>query len=104
MDIELLDSALAEAGEAAAWYDEQVPALGADFLQELDRAVSSISERPQTWPRLGQVRGRSFRRFLLSRFPYGVVYTILPAHALVVAVAHLRRRPQYWADRVPPSG
>lgn len=101
MRVELLDAALDEAAEAAAWYQAEVPGLGDDFLAELDRAIGAIGEQPETWPKIGIVRRQPARRFLLSRFPYAVVYVLSEGHALVVAVAHGRRRPRYWASRVP---
>jgi mRNA-degrading endonuclease RelE of RelBE toxin-antitoxin system len=36
----------------------------------------------------------------LSRFPYGLIYTIDNGDILVLAVAHLHRRPDYWRDRL----
>ncbi|CAN5490471.1 hypothetical protein BH10PSE6_BH10PSE6_28480 [soil metagenome] len=44
--------------------------------------------------------GRSIRRCRLSRFPYGLIYTIDKYDVLVLAVAHLHRRPDYWRDRL----
>lgn len=99
MRVELLDAALHEASDAAAYYDLEVPGLGNDYIGELDRAVVAIGERPEAWPRFGVVRRQTVRRFLLSRFPYSVVYLPNDDHALIVAVAHGRRRPTYWASR-----
>ena len=103
MRVEILDAALDEASDAAAYYGLEVPGLGDDFLAELDRAIIAIGEQPETWPRLGRVRQRIVRRFLLSRFPYSVVYLLNDDQALVVAVAHGRRRPRYWTGRIPPG-
>jgi toxin ParE1/3/4 len=36
----------------------------------------------------------------MVRFPYSVIYSLLEDDVLVVAVAHHRRRPFYWRDRV----
>lgn len=41
MSHRFLSSALAELSEAAAFYDERVPGLGADFLDEVDAAVAN---------------------------------------------------------------
>ncbi|MGI9167057.1 MAG: hypothetical protein ACR2G5_11860 [Pyrinomonadaceae bacterium] len=40
------------------------------------------------------------RRCLLHRFPYGVVYLMVPQGIEIVAVTHLHRKPDYWRDRV----
>jgi hypothetical protein len=40
------------------------------------------------------------RRRRLGRFPYGVIYGLDSDTLVVVAVAHLHRRPRYWIDRI----
>jgi hypothetical protein len=40
------------------------------------------------------------RRVLLGRFPYALVYReVFHDQIEIVAVAHLKRRVSYWADR-----
>jgi hypothetical protein len=41
-----------------------------------------------------------FRRVLLPRFPYALVLDAREHMRLVVAVAHFKRRPNYWRRRV----
>lgn len=43
----------------------------------------------------------TLRRLLLERFLYAVIVDVRPETRLVLAVAHLRRRPGYWRARVP---
>ncbi|MFZ6017909.1 MAG: hypothetical protein ACOYU0_10020 [Nitrospirota bacterium] len=40
------------------------------------------------------------RRCLLTRFPYGIIYGIDSGTVVVIAVAHLHRKPKYWGDRI----
>jgi hypothetical protein len=40
---------------------------------------------------------------LVRRFPYGVIYRVREEVIWVVAIAHMRRRPGYWLDRVRGS-
>ena len=40
------------------------------------------------------------RRCLLNKFPYGVIYQIRDEEILVLAIAHLHRRPGYWNKNV----
>ena len=101
MRVEFVDAALQEASDAATRYEAEVPGLGDEFLDELERCALAVGEQPETWLTIGSVGLRPVRRFLLSRFPYGLVYMIKEDHVLVVAVAHGRRRPRYWAGRVP---
>jgi plasmid stabilization system protein ParE len=80
--------------EAALYYQSQATRLGIDFLSEVERAVQSIAESPDTWPVLeGEVRRR-----LIRRFPLGVLYRVEPEEIVVIAVAHLRRKPCYWKE------
>ncbi|MCZ6674550.1 MAG: type II toxin-antitoxin system RelE/ParE family toxin [Verrucomicrobia bacterium] len=41
----------------------------------------------------------AFRRHLLARFPYGIIYRIDDDVIYVVAVMHLKRNPGYWKNR-----
>jgi plasmid stabilization system protein ParE len=80
---------------AAAYYEAQEPGLGDAFLDDIEQALSSIQQFPQLW----SVYNGEYRRYLLKRFPYGLVYRIDEARILIVAVAHLHRKPGYWKDR-----
>ena len=84
-----------EAEAAYAWYLERNATVSAAFLQELDSAMQIIAEAPQRWPIL---YGR-YRRYLLHRFPFSVVYFRRGDFVEVIAVAHHRRRPGYWRNR-----
>ena len=46
------------------------------------------------------IRWAKASRCRLSRFPYGLIYTIDHGDVLVLAVAHLHRHPDYWHDRL----
>lgn len=78
-----------------------MPGLGADLADEVGRALEAICERPMTWPLwpgVGEAVG--IRRFLLARFPFAVGYLVEGDEVFVLAVAHLRRRPGYWTNRL----
>lgn len=86
--------------EAAAWYDERVNGLGQRFLNEVEGAFARIDETPligSPWTHRRLPPG--VRRMFLRSFPYSAVYIIEPK-IVVVAVAHARRRPGYWAKRL----
>ena len=91
-----LPEAREEMNEAARYYESQASGLGIDYLSEVERAVASITASPETWPKLeGELRRR-----LLRRFPFGVLYYVETEKIIIVAVAHLRRRPGYWKNRI----
>jgi toxin ParE1/3/4 len=91
-----------EAEAAVRWYDERLPGLGADFIAEVDSAVARIADAPPSWP-ICPLDPRA-RWVLLSRFPYSVVYLVHPSSSsvIVAAVAHAKRRPGYWRQRLRP--
>ncbi|RZN41532.1 MAG: type II toxin-antitoxin system RelE/ParE family toxin [Methanophagales archaeon ANME-1-THS] len=82
--------------EAARFYESQTVGLGVDYLSEVERAVQTIAESPTTWP----VIEGELRRRLIRRFPFGILYRIEPEEIVIIAVAHLRRRPWYWKKRI----
>ena len=88
-----------EAAEALDWYESQQQGLGSELIRELKRAEVAISRSPETWPIWPETKLEiGIRRFLLSRFPFGVAY-IIENSPIIIAVVHLRRRPLYWLDR-----
>ena len=93
--VRLLQPAEQEMYDAAAYYESRVPGLGAAFLDKIESAVADIAESPQRWP----VIESDIRRRLIHRFPYGLFYRVDPDEIVVLAVAHLHRRPTYWLGR-----
>lgn len=93
----------AELYEAARWYEARKRGLGTGLLDEVDAANRAIEDQPRRFPAVA-MSGRSgdaeVRRVVLQRFPYALVFVVLPKVIAVVAVAHTRREPGYWRDRV----
>jgi plasmid stabilization system protein ParE len=94
--VRFLELAELELDQAIRWYGDQAPGLGDAFLIEVLAAADRIARFPEAWHPLGS----GVRRCRLSRFPYGLIYIIDESDVLVLAVAHLHRRPDYWRDRV----
>jgi len=84
-----------EIREAAAFYEECREGLGRAFLEVIEEAIRKVALNPRRWRTIG---GR-FRRCLLRRFPYGIIYCVEPDAIRIVAVMHLNRRPGYWRKR-----
>ena len=88
-----------EAEAAIRWYEDRVPGLGSDFATEIERAIAQIEEAPTSWP--ASPDDQRARRLVLSRFPYAVVYLVGPTGDIVVAaIAHGKRQPGYWQERL----
>ena len=54
------------------WYQKQANGLGEDYLTELESAYKTICELPETWPKFE----KGFRRFILRKFPFSVIYRV----------------------------
>ena len=85
-----------EAFEAYDFYAQRSEDVGEAFLAELRAAGSAIQQSPQSWA--SYLYGT--RRYLLKRFPFVVVYRVAETRVEILAVAHGRRRPGYWQDRL----
>jgi plasmid stabilization system protein ParE len=94
--VRFVEIAEIELDQAIHWYEAQAPGLGNAFLIEVLSAAERIRRFPDAWHPLGE----GVRRCRLSRFPYGLIYTMENVDILVLAVAHLHRRPEYWRDRL----
>ncbi len=80
---------------AVEYYEECQKGLGRKFISEIQFAVDKITEAPFRY----RVIRSPFRRYLVQKFPYGIMYTIEPDHIRVIAIAHTRRKPKYWVKR-----
>ena len=85
-----------EAFQSARFYEQKRAGLGMEFFSELDRTASHIQTNPFR-PPADKDQVRSWR---LQRFPFRVYYVADPEIIRVLAVAHLRREPGYWRQRL----
>lgn len=93
MSFRFLSPALDELAEAAEFYQQRVPGLGADFIHEVDRSIDLILGFPEAWGRLSE----EFRHCNLRRFPCTLVYTVEKnGGILIVSVFHQSREPLSW--------
>jgi plasmid stabilization system protein ParE len=94
--IDFHPEAVSEARAAIQWYRERSHSAANGFLAEIDRAIEKISQAPEMW----SLYFKGTRRFLLHRFPFSVVYREVFGSIQIVAVAHAKRRPGYWKNRI----
>lgn len=95
MKISLLPLSQSELDEVFSWYEKQVVGLGYEFLDEFDQSVRLIASFPELFEQIEE----GVRRCLVNRFPYGIIYGIDGEEIVIIAVAHLKRRPRYWIKR-----
>ena len=79
-----------------AWYRERSLIAAMNLQSAFEQAVDRVSKAPQRWP----IYFSNFRKYTLRQFPLSLVYQEVSSDSVVVAVAHGRRRPGYWMDRV----
>lgn len=96
MRIEFHPATGRELTDSAEYYESRLPGLGADFLGEIGRLLDLLNENPE----IGAVVEAPYRRVVLNRFPFSVVYRLKESTLRIVAVAHQRRKPGYWKGRV----
>jgi plasmid stabilization system protein ParE len=100
MKLRVTSAAEDELVEGAAWYEERQEGLSEQFFEEFHDALARILAAPGMYARLETIRSkRNLRRCFLRRFPYYVAYELLTDEIVVLAVAHTKRRPNYWIRR-----
>jgi plasmid stabilization system protein ParE len=92
----LLPPAEEEMTEAALFYETTRSGFGDLFLDDAQRAIDRVRERPE----IGANIAYGFRRVLVHRFPFSIIYWVEGGEVIVAAVAHQRRRPNYWIKRI----
>jgi plasmid stabilization system protein ParE len=89
--------AVDELSDAVRWYEGRRVGLGGELFDAVTQAIELIESHPE----IGEPTSadRQTRRTLVPRFPYQIVYRLRPDEIVIVAVAHLKRRPGYWKTR-----
>ena len=96
IDIRLRPEATDDIGKAVAWYEDQRPGLGVEFLLELDAAIERAATNPQSYA----LQHLGARRVLLQRFPYSVYFLVEPDAVEIFGVLHQQRIPLSWQSRL----
>ena len=86
-----------ELAEAVRWYETRRGGLGGEFFDAVADTLILIETSPEVGKTISS-DGHT-RRALIARFPYQVVYRLRPTEIVIVAIAHLKRRPGYWKNR-----
>ena len=95
MQVQILREAETEFLQALTEYEQIEPGLGLRFKDELQHYISAIRQHP-TLPRQ---RSGNYRRVNLRIFPLYIAYIIRDETIYVVAIAHAKRKPNYWKER-----
>ncbi len=95
MKIEILEIARLELITAKEFYELGQSGLGVRFENEIKQALLRIQQYPKAW----SSERKEIRRYLVHRFPYKILYSIQKEIIVILAFAHLHRKPDYWITR-----
>ena len=96
VNVQFVNTANDELANAIEYYNYQLPGLGSEFYKEINRAINRINKFPYAWTKIGLYT----RRCLLKRFPYALYYTLENESILILAIANLHRKPEYYKNRI----
>jgi len=94
--LEYHPGAIKDIRESFSWYAQDSPETALRFLTTVESASKRIVEQPARYP----VFSRRTRRLVLQDFPFSIIYRQLSKAIQIIAVAHAKRRPGYWKNRV----
>jgi toxin ParE1/3/4 len=79
---------------AASFYRERDQNIAADFVNAIDAALATIVAAPRRWP-----IKNGWHRYRVHRFPFTIAYREVGDLIEIGAIAHQKRRPDYWTRR-----
>jgi len=89
-----------ELTDAFWYYEDRSDGLGSSFLDHVQRSARLLLSFPRSAPLVRQVGDVSIRKRALPKFPYDLFFTFDEDSLFILAVAHQKRRPYYWIERV----
>ena len=95
--LEFLPEVSAEVECVTGDYEARSIGLGVRFRAEVESACAAIVQHPLLW----RLRPAGYRRVNLPGFPYYIAFITDEQQALVIAVAHSSRQPDYFKSRMP---
>ena len=96
MNLRFHSAATTELEEGGRYYSKLDPDLGLGFRAEISRLIKNIIGNPQ----MPRERSHRYRRVNFHRFPFYLTYVIRSETIYVMAIAHEKRHPDYWIDRL----
>lgn len=96
MKFEFLPAADEEFREAARYYESEAAGVGLSFIATVHKAVAEVVE----FPLAAQAVRAGIRKKVLRHFAYNLFYAVEADVVVIVAVAHQRKRPNYWRTRL----
>lgn len=96
MIVRLLSVAEEEFSDAAQFYEDQASGLGGIFVEQITEALRHLERNPFA----GALIDKRVRKAITTKFPYSIIYYPSASELVVLAIAHHKREPLYWRNRV----
>jgi hypothetical protein len=80
-------SLLADLAETTAWYNNEQPGLGDEFIEDFERTLAFITSQPTMYQQVSV----TFRQAVLKRFPFSIYYSFEDGHIYILACLHNAR-------------
>jgi plasmid stabilization system protein ParE len=95
MRVRFVDEARVEFLDGISYYEKQQSGFGRRFKVEVEQTLQWLSEHSEAC----RLRPGGYRRLNLRIFPYYIPYITRGSTLWVLAIAHGRRKPEYWIQR-----
>ena len=87
--------------QAGRGYESHRVGLGVEFFDAVDAAIRQLLDFPRAGAPVPSVpEDLPVRRLAVRRFPYHAIYLTTPEALRILAIAHDRRKPGYWKERL----
>jgi plasmid stabilization system protein ParE len=81
--------------EAVWWYGNQQNGLDLEFVRCIDEAIQNIKREPVLYP----IEFENFRKKVVKRFPFKILYEIVDDNIYILALFHSRRNQEQIRSR-----
>jgi hypothetical protein len=77
---------------AQGWYESQQRGLGQQFVGFVDEVIATLQRTPNVYVSVGG----GYRRAVLKKFPFSLVYQVRGDVVVIAGCMHHRRESQFW--------
>ena len=95
LPINYLPGAGRDFDESFDWYADRSVIAAERFANAVDAAMVRIADNSRTLAHVDRVH----QECPVKRFPFRIIFRHLEDQIVIVAIAHAKRRPNYWQSR-----
>jgi hypothetical protein len=83
--------------EALDHYKSISNELNSSLYKNIQKAITDIKMNPLLFQKIN--KGKQYRKINIDHFPYKLIYRVSRIELAIVALAHHKRKPNYWKKR-----